>query len=673
MTHNTMLAPTDNDVVLDAADLRVLSTDKQGDTFITARRMTLTIGDTLLLDGGDPGTGVGGSLTLLRGHRYGLVGENGAGKTTLMRALRQRCAEAGLKGCVYVGQTDGERAAALGDEATVLEHCMRGNDDVKQRLEAELTEMERDDGKSDDDTMARRMEELCEALEALEVPEQQALDALKALGFSRTRASEQRVDSLSGGWRSRLELARAIAQRPRLLFLDEPTNHLDLRTVLRLAFLLRGDGSTDGGLKDVTVVVVSHDSAFLDLVATDMLVMSWQRLQQADGGFSQFEEAAEQYKTAMEHRYSKRMTEEKRQKSSSDKARKTARRTGNDKALKQVASKERKAAQRVGLYREDGKRYKLNSLKKLDVAYLRLPARAEPLKNAKGVSLVLPSRGPPLADTTLLSCDGVSLSYGSKCILHDVTCSLSPGDRVALVGENGAGKSTLVAALAGLDNDTSGSGGEGVTSGTTLRVSKGRVHRRGSIAVLDQNQLAALDGVMHLSALELMVERHGALFEGKQELVRKHLAQFGISGDVSLVPIAELSGGLRVRVLLADTFAVNPTPSVLLLDEPTNHLDADTLNALAGALRAFRGAVVAVSHSIAFLLEVSTELWICRKGGVMERIVPAEGAFGESLLAYSKSCVPRRHHEVVETMMTARAARGTISVQQQMSVTSLLV
>ena len=685
MASVTEASKEEEEVILEAADMRVLSSGNTGDPVVTATRMRLAVNDTLLLDGGEPAAGVGGSLTLLRGHRYGLVGENGAGKTTLMRALRARCEEEGLRGCVYVGQTDAE-AGEIDPKETVLEYCKKGRAEDRAVLVEELEyleggEVEDEDGETNAEVIAARIEELCELLDNLEVTEQRALESLRVLGFKKEIVATQKAAELSGGWRTRLELARAVAQRPRLLFLDEPTNHLDVPAVLRLALLLRGDLTSAGeaGLTDCTTVVVSHDAAFLDLVATDMLVLSWQRLQQVQGGFSEFEAAAEQYKTAMEGRYAKRVAEEKRQKASVEKVKKNARKAGNDKALKQAASRERKAESRIGLYRDDGKRFKTSSLKKLTVSALRVPARAAPVRQAKGVTLMLPQRGaPPQPGTNLLSCDNLGLSYGGGSVLDHVILSLCAGDRVGLVGTNGQGKSTLIAALAGEGvekssvHEKSKKSGENDKKGEALRIERGSVQCRGSVAVLGQSQLAALEGSMHLSPVGLLA-RH-SMFEGKESPIRAHLAHFGIAGDVALSPIAELSGGLRVRVLLADLFAVTPAPNILLLDEPTNHLDADTLAALAASLRTFPGAVLTVSHSIAFLLEVCDILWVCHRGKVeIARSSIDKTTFQEALLSYAKGCVPAKHHGAVEKMMTARAARSTMAVQQQLSITSLLV
>lgn len=129
------------------------------------------------------------------------------------------------------------------------------------------------------------------------------------------------------------------------------------------------------------------------------------------------------------------------------------------------------------------------------------------------------------------------------------------------------------------------------------------------VVLVDQNHLAALAQAENDSALEYITARHPSLFRDALS-ARAHLARFGLGGSLPLQPLGTLSGGLRVRVMLADAFAGRSPPDILLLDEPTNHLDAETITALAAALEGFPGAVITVSHNCAFLLGLCKDLWV---------------------------------------------------------------
>jgi len=250
-----------------------------------------------------------------------------------MQAIRLHLEEeASALSVAYVGQNDAERSAHV--TATVLEHCMEGNTRIQQ-LKAELADLEEAQAtvKLDEiGKIAERMDEIEEEIAAYQraEPEKRAAQVLRMLGFTKKKTTEP-VDSLSGGWRTRLELARALFAQPNILMLDEPTNHLDLHAVLYLASMLSG-----ADLKNTTLIVVSHDAAFLDLVCTDILALHQQHLQQFSGNYAAFEEKADEYRLYHERLYKNRVTEEARQKASIQEAKSRARKAGNDKSLKVV-------------------------------------------------------------------------------------------------------------------------------------------------------------------------------------------------------------------------------------------------------------------------------------------------------------------------------------------------
>lgn len=651
MTSNQHLS---NEKVLVAGEFNVSSTS---DALFTGNQIGVVMDDTLLIKDA--------SLVFQRGHCYGFIGENGSGKSTLLRAVHDIIIDEDESNLAvaYVGQSDAENL--VNSTATVLEHCMTGDKKVAA-LQAELDLLEGPDCPIPDDEAAVRMGEVMDELEALDIdsaPERAGL-VLKQLGFRKSQINLP-VSELSGGWKNRLEIARALAGRPDLLMLDEPTNHLDLHAVLLLSSLLR---ELVGG--QTTLVVVSHDAAFLDLICTDMVSLHRQTIQTIPGNYSNFEEKADQYRVYHERLYERRAREETRQKASVAAARSSAKKKGNDKAMKQAASRERKAAERVGTYREDGKRFKTNSLKKLDAAYVRLPARAQPVMVNKELSLQLPQAPPSKYSNglPLLTVDEGRIGYeGAPDILTDVTLNVSPGDRIALVGRNGCGKSTLMKFL---------------TGDTSIKVSRGTVQRRGTVGLVDQNQLALLEEFEDVSSVEFIQRRHAESLPNVQK-IREHLGRFGLGGsELPLLPIGALSGGLRVRLILADVFAGVP-PDVLLLDEPTNHLDAETIMALGNSLKDYGGAVLTVSHNCAFLLAVCKDLWICRPKDRTKLHTPPcditvhrhaqDGDFLGFFRDFAEGIVAKKDHEALDLMLKTRVMRQTVVVQQAGASTSLLV
>ena len=629
-----------------------ITVSAESEAIFSGNKCFLGIGDRLLLQDS--------KITLLRGHCYGLIGENGAGKTSLLRAIygymENELKDTSSLSFSYVGQSSVEELEneSLNPYQIVVEGAT-----IARNLEFQLDNCSTDD-------IERIMEEIAD----LETPQrkERGLEALRALGFTKTFARCP-TKSLSGGWRTRLCLAFALSRHPNVLLLDEPTNHLDLHAVLGIVSLLRKLSQ-----ENTTIVVVSHDAAFLDLVCTDMMSLHQTFLQTTPGNYSVFEERAGEYRRFHEHLYDKRCKEESRVKSSVQKMRQVAASSGNSKAIKQAASREKKAADRIGLYREDGKRFKTNSLKFLDAKWVRLPAKAEAVQVNKELSFKIPACAisDDRADTTscLMSLDHVSLAYeGEKQnVIENVTFRISSRDRIGLVGRNGSGKSTLMTALASQSTLRS-------VPESNVRVTKGSMDGRCSIAIVDQNQLTTLENYLSDTPISFLTKRHHDLFQ-KQE-VRKQLAGFGMTGELAVTPIGVLSGGLRVR-LLCDILCADVIPDILLLDEPTNHLDAETTVALANALKSFSGAVITVSHNCAFLLQVCRDLWIVHPKKNMPSTLSIQcesspGDFATFFESFAKTILKPEDHYALQEMLTVRAVRQSVVIQTPGSQTSLLV
>lgn len=549
---------------------------------------------------------------LVAGRRYALLGRNGVGKSTLLR----RIAAGALPGfpphlrVAYVAQ---ETRAPSTDDLPVDAMVASAGQRRRGALEAERDELESALLGDDADEVAAAAERLCKVEEALAECEDDRIRAeakalLKGvLGFNKALLTTP-ARSLSGGWRARVALGAALLEKCDVLLLDEPTNHLDLEGVLRLEQRLLAEQAAPP-----TILFVSHDRGFVEAVATDVVVFEKQQLKYFRGGFAEFEQRSEERAANHERRLDARTRQETAARESAERLRQRAvanKKHTNDNALRQAKQRLAKI-ERVGLGREDGKRYKTNSLKALDESCVRLPSRVEAERARREDQFSFPASLPPAGATALVSLDGVRAGYnGGADVLRDTSAQLRAGARVALVGPNGAGKSTLLKTLAG-----------------DLAPTSGDVRQRPGVrtAVVSQHHADALRPHAASSAATLFAERHRC----SDLEARGVLGRFGLGGAAATLPLQRLSGGQKARVSLADL--TWDAPHVLLLDEPTNHLDMQALDALAAGLRDFDGAVVVVSHNRAFLQACCTELWVLDGNGLDCR----EGAFDDQFASYA--------------------------------------
>ncbi len=382
--------------------------------------------------------------------------------------------------------------------------------------------------------------------------EARARQLLAGLGFA-PEDPDRTVAEFSGGWRMRLGLAQTLMTRSDLLLLDEPTNHLDFETILWLEDWLRRYPGT--------LIVIAHDRRFLDAVVTHIAHIEHRRVQLFTGNYS-----------AAERRRAEIIAQ-----TEAAAARVAQERAHLERFVARFRAKASKARQAQS---------RLKRLEKLDDVALLRAARPMHLK------IPAPARLPD----PLLRLDHAGVTMDGNVRLHPATLRLRPDDRIGILGPNGAGKSTLLAVLAGL-----------------LPLSQGEraVDPDLVVGFFAQHQREQLDDdaspLLHLQRLDTAMT--------EQEL-RNLLGGFGFSGNRADLPVAGLSGGERVRLVLA--MLVCQGPSVLLLDEPTNHLDLDMREALAEALESYAGALVVVSHDRDLLARVCDRFWRVRTGRVEE-------------------------------------------------------
>ncbi|PPQ98907.1 hypothetical protein CVT24_003538 [Panaeolus cyanescens] len=500
----------------------------------------------------------GATLTLAHGRRYGLIGRNGVGKSTLLRHIAMR--EVPIPAHITILFVEQE---IVGDDTAALDSVLKADvwrDHLLKEqaaLDLKLQELERegDDKRFEDarEELSSRLAEVHARLTDMDAESGPARAAALLAGLGFDEADQKRpTKSFSGGWRMRLALARALFVKPSLLLLDEPSNHIDLNALAWLEDYLQ----TWPG----TLLVVSHDRAFLDAVATDIVHQHSGRLDYYKGNFTQFYSTKSERDKNLRKEYDTQMEYRKHLQAFIDRWRYNANR----------------AAQA---------QMKIKILEKLPD--LQPPEQEETEK------FTFPETdkiSPPL-----LQANEVTFGYqADKLILKNVNFDVGLDSRVAIVGANGAGKSTLIKILTGELNPLSGH----VTRNGRLRVGYFAQHHVDTL-------IPTMNPVQFLASK----------FPGKTEQeYRSHLGNFQITGMTGLQQIGTLSGGQKSRVAFA--ILSLQRPHILLLDEPTNHLDIEGLDALMLALQKWNGGVIIISHDERFITTVAKELWVCGDGTV---------------------------------------------------------
>ncbi|AKP89884.1 MULTISPECIES: ABC-F family ATP-binding cassette domain-containing protein [Achromobacter] len=510
---------------------------------IRASGLTLRRGTKVLLDDAE--------FVVHPGERVGIVGKNGAGKSSLFAlltgALDLDAGNLALPAGWRIASVEQELHA---DDRPAREFVIDGDTPLRA-LQARRAELTDDQGTQIAEVEAALVE--AGAWSAASRAEQ----LLAGLGFKPAEWS-QPVASFSGGWRMRLALARALMAPSELLLLDEPTNHLDLDAMLWLEKWLAAYPGT--------VMLISHDTEFLDAVAKSILHFDHAKLVRYRGGYGDFltqrAERLRQTNIAYERQ-----------------TREAARLQGFIDRFKAKASKAKQAQSRVK-------------------ALARMQVLA-PLHAEAGIDIRIPS--PEQVPDPLLTLEHLSAGYTDAAgnevpILRDVTLMVRAGSRVGVLGANGAGKSTLIKTLA---------------EELPVQAGERRASRGLAIGYFHQHQLDMLDvdstPLAHLARLSP---------ETREQELRNYLGGFGFSGDTVNSKVGPMSGGEKARLALS--LIVWQKPNLLLLDEPSNHLDVETREALAAALAEFGGSMLLVSHDRHLLRTTVDSFWIVADGAVRE-------------------------------------------------------
>jgi ATP-binding cassette subfamily F protein 3 len=525
---------------------------------ITLKNVVLRRSAKVLLDSAN--------VTINPGENVGIVGRNGAGKSTLFALLNGTLHEDGGEYFIPAKWRMGQVAQDMPETEQGATQFVIDGDITLLAAQEECTAAEATD---DYDRMAHAYTALADC-GAYDAPARaQAL--ILGLGFKTTELDNP-VNSFSGGWRMRLQLARALMCPSDLLLLDEPTNHLDLDALVWLeAWLKRYEG---------TMLVISHDREFLDAVTDVTVQVELGKLNRFGGNYSKFEDMRAEQLEQQQAAFGKQQD-------------KIAHLQKFITRFKAQASKAKQAQSRV---------------KALDRMEKLAPLLAE-------AEFTFEFKEPANLPNPMLSMTDCSFGYPAPddapegtpptVIVQRVNKSVLAGQRIGILGANGQGKSTVVKTIARALTPVKGE----IVEGKGLNI--------GYFAQQELDVLRPQDTPLeHMIRLARETQAAGKLSnqQTNEQSLRSFLGTFNFSGDMVKQAVGSMSGGEKARLVLC--MIVWQRPNLLLLDEPTNHLDLATREALAMALNEFEGTVMLVSHDRALLRAVCDEFWMVTRGGV---------------------------------------------------------
>jgi ATP-binding cassette subfamily F protein 3 len=484
---------------------------------------------------------------LFRGEKVGITGENGSGKSSLMSLVRGELQpDVGtfeMPGNLEIAHVSQELDAT---DQHAVEFVLDG-DAALRTIEKRIADAEaKDDG--------AKLGELYAVYAAAGGYDARSRAARLMHGLGFTTADEERaVREFSGGWRVRLNVAKALMCRSDLLLLDEPTNHLDLDAILWLEQWLRDYPGT--------LLLIAHDREFLDRVINRVVNIEHGKATAYRGNYSQFEDQRAAAMAEHASLFARQQREIKHMESFVER-------------FRAQATKARQAQSRIKA---------LERMQRIAPAHIDTPFT---------FSFAAPEKLPK----PLLAIEKQTVGYDGRAVLQNISLTISPGDRIGLLGRNGAGKSTYMKMLAGQLQAMAGTRTEA---------------RDLSIGYFAQHQL---EQVSPNDSPLTNLKRFGAARAARatEQELRDYLGSFGFRGDRVFEPIAPFSGGEKARLVLA--LVAYLRPNLMLLDEPTNHLDLEMRQALTMALQEYEGAVVIVSHDRHLLRTVADELYIVHGG-----------------------------------------------------------
>jgi len=498
-------------------------------------------------------------LELNHGSRYGLLGRNGCGKSTFLKCLAAK--EVPIPDHFDVYLLDHEAPVT---DMSALDYVVASAQAEVARLEALVEEVMVEDGA--DSPLLQDLYDRLDELDPTTFVTRASL-ILVGLGFKPSGASlkdggatiDKKTKDMSGGWRMRVALSRALFIAPSILLLDEPTNHLDLEACVWLEDYL--------ATYPKILVCISHSQDFLNGVCTNMMVMQQQQLKYWSGNYDAYQSTKLAQDTNTMKLYKKQQEE-----------------------INHIKEFIASCGTYANLVRQAKSRQKILD-KMEDDGLIEMPYE-EPrfqFKFADAGDLAPP----------LISFSEVAFSYSGEkrdYLFNNVSFGIHPKSRLCLVGPNGAGKSTLLKLIVG-----------------ELAASEGVISRRSGMSIgrFHQHSADVLD--LNKSPVDYISGKFQAKYPANRlEEWRAVVGNYGIPKDYHLEPIEKLSDGLKTRLVFCEIALSNP--HLLLFDEPTNAADMEMIESMAEAIKAFNGGVMVISHDFRLLDKVAEEIWVVDHG-----------------------------------------------------------
>ncbi|KAK3676452.1 ABC transporter ATP-binding protein arb1 [Recurvomyces mirabilis] len=550
-----MAMQEDKDGISDRVTTGVLaSLEASRDVKITSASLTFH-GKVLVTDS---------TLEVNYGRRYGLLGENGCGKSTILKAIAKREYPFPEHIDIYL-LNEGAEPSNTGALEWVVQQAEKALKDMESLAEKIL---------EDDGPDSPKLEILYEQIDGMDPStfHTRAGQILTGLGFNK-KTMDKKTKDMSGGWRMRVALAKALFVRPSLLLLDDPTAHLDLEACVWLEEYLKK--------WDRTLILVSHSMDFLNGVCTNMIDMRMQSLIYYGGNYDSYMKTRSENEVNQHKAYEKQQDE-----------------------IKHIKEFIAKAGTYANLVRQAKSRQKI--LDKMEADGFIQPVKVDRVFSFRFADV---EKLPP----PVLSLDNVTFSYSGKKednLYENLDFGVDMDSRTALVGPNGVGKSTLLRIFTGKLSPTSGS----VSRHTHLK-----------LGMYSQHSAEQLD--LNKSALDFVRDKYPAISQDYQYW-RQQMGRYGLSGESQTALMGTLSEGQKSRIVFA-LLAIE-SPNMLLLDEPTNGLDIPTIDSLADAINSFSGGVVVVSHDFRLLDKIAKDIMVCENKTVT-RWDGSIGAYKNSL------------------------------------------
>ncbi len=499
------------------------------------------------------------SFNVEKNDRCAIVGANGTGKTTLIKMITGELKPDSGTITIKAGTTLGylSQLDKVSPENTILEELMSAKEDLINK-EKEISDLSKRIPDLKDEELESALKRFSALQQEFEKENGYAVQSeitgvLKGLGFS-MEEGEKRIDTLSGGQKTRVALGKILLKNPDLIILDEPTNHLDISSVEWLENYLRNYKGT--------LILVSHDRYFLDRIVNKVFAIENNSIRSYTGNYTDFSKKQKALRDADLKAYLKNTAEIKHQ--------------------EEVIAKLKQFNREKSIKRAESREKLLSKIERLD----------RPTED-KEIRLFL---SPDIeSGNDVLSVEHLSKAFPGTPLFDDLSFEIKKGEKVALIGDNGTGKTTLLKILNKMVKPDSGFFRLGVN-----------VH----VGYYDQEQ-----GKLHpeKTIFDEIRDDFPALNDVR---IRTALASFLFTGELVYKEISSLSGGERGRVSLAKLMLSKA--NFLLLDEPTNHLDSESTEILEEALRDYTGTVFYVSHDRFFVNRTATRILDLENGNIKD-------------------------------------------------------